>query len=145
MNGKKNVITAIDVNYREEGALAAGVVFRRWSDNTPEYEICVYLPEVTEYIPGSFYLRELPCILSLLKELPEKPDIIIIDGYVRLGESGSDGLGMKLFNALKGKSKVIGVAKTEFAGTPEDTRVFRGNSSRPLYITSVGIDHEKAK
>lgn len=51
------MILAVDVQYEEESA--------------------VILP----YEPGSFYKRELPCILSLLKDIYKQLDAIVIDGY----------------------------------------------------------------
>lgn len=41
--------------------------------------------------------------------------------------------------------QVIGVAKSEFAGTPEDGRVFRGRSRLPLFVTAIGVPLDLAK
>jgi deoxyribonuclease V len=40
---------------------------------------------------------------------------------------------------------VIGVTKSCFCGIGERYAVFRGSSRRPLYVTAVGMDLEKAK
>jgi len=69
------------------------------------------------------------------------PDEIVIDGYVMLGDS--PGLGQHLFKYLDSKISVVGVAKSKFKGS-FGTEVFRGKSTRPLYITSAGIDQQKA-
>ena len=83
--------------------------------------------------------------MKLLDEHKLSPDIIVIDGFVQLNAKSKPGLGMHLFNALKGKVPVIGVAKNPFRGISEDSELLRGGSSKPIYITSVGIPLDKAK
>ena len=100
----------------------------------------VRLEKVAAYIPGSFYERELPCLLALINQLPELPSIVIVDGYVSLGTKGEDGLGGHLYRSLHGQVPVVGVAKTYFKGTPTEACVFRGKSRRPLYVTAIGMD-----
>jgi deoxyribonuclease V len=139
------LIVATDVYYKESMAFASGVLFRNWSDEYPFDEKQSHLSNVKSYIPGQFYIRELPCILSLLKTLTHLPDIIIIDGNVWLGEEKKPGLGKYLFDTLKEHCAVIGVAKSPFGIMPEQTKVYRAKSSRPLFITSIGIDEEEAK
>jgi deoxyribonuclease V len=73
--------------------------------------------------------------------MEKAPDEIIIDGYVMLGNS--PGLGHHLFKSLDGKIPVIGVAKSLFEGSSA-AEVFRGGSTRPLYITSAGMDIQEA-
>lgn len=69
------------------------------------------------------------------------PDEMIIDGYVMLGNR--PGLGQHLFNYFNGYIPVIGVAKSKFKGST-GTEIFRGGSTRPLYITSSGVNQQMA-
>lgn len=101
------------------------------------------IDEVAPYQPGAFYRRELPCILALVGELDRFPDYIVVDGYVYLGEERRPGLGKHLYDALGGRSAVIGVAKSRFRGTPA-AEVLRGRSRRPLYVTAVGVPEAEA-
>jgi deoxyribonuclease V len=139
------MILAVDVNYREDKAVAGGVVFEKWSDKESIKEIVVFIPQVKEYVPGRFYQRELPCIQALLKELDTEIECIIVDGYVYLGSDGAPGLGAHLFHALDGSVTVIGVAKKPFKNTPKSAELLRGKSKRPLYITVQGVDRAVAK
>ncbi|MDP4191018.1 MAG: endonuclease V [Bacteroidota bacterium] len=139
------MIVATDVYYKDSIAFASGVLFRSWSDEYPFEEKQSHLTNVKSYIPGQFYIRELPCILSLLKTLNSLPDIIIIDGNVWLGKEKKPGLGKYLFDSLKEHCAVIGVAKSPFGIMPEQAKVYRAKSHRPLYVTSIGIDEEEAK
>ena len=139
------MILAVDVYYRGDHATAAGVLFPSWESDTPSDELAVESEQVAAYRPGQFYLRELPCILALLSQIPQQPSCILIDGYVSLGKERKPGLGMHLWNALAGKIPVIGVAKSRFKETPEETELYRGGSRSPLYVTAVGISLDEAK
>jgi len=138
------MILAVDVDYRDSGAVVAGVLFEHWKDNAPAKIVSTIVSEINPYISGEFYKRELPCILALLDEIDESLDAIIVDGYVFL-DSGKKGLGAHLYDALKHKIPVIGVAKNAFKDINEDTFVYRGESKKPLYVTSVGIANDEAK
>lgn len=139
------MILAVDVDYRDSQASIAGLAFRHWQAARAEAVFHSVGEGAEDYIPGQFYLRELPCILQLLAEHHLSPDAIVIDGYVDLGDESRPGLGRHLFNALEGRIPVIGVAKTPFDNTNRESEIRRGNSQRPLYVTSAGIRLERAK
>ena len=141
----EKMILATDVDYREDKAIAAGVLFQHWNDPAPSTEIITPIASVAEYEPGRFYKRELPCLLELLKQLAQLPECIVIDGYVYLGNERKAGLGKHLYEALQGRVPIIGVAKTRFQDTPQETEVYRGGSTRALYVTAIGLDEAEAK
>jgi deoxyribonuclease V len=133
------MIACVDVDYREAFAVAACVCFQAWSDDTPASESTVEIRDVAPYQSGQFYRRELPCILAVLKSLPELPQVVIIDGYVWLGAQ-QPGLGAHLYEALGRQAAVIGVAKTRFLQAEPVELVLRGRSRSPLYVTAAGTD-----
>ena len=136
------MIAAFDVHYLEDGrASAAALLFSDYSDAEPAGVYTQFLPGAADYIPGQFYRRELPCILTLLKKINMALDEMVVDGYVMLGNR--PGLGEHLFESFHGKIPVIGVAKSKFEGS-SGTEVFRGGSIRPLYVTSAGVEQKKA-
>ncbi len=139
------MLLAVDVDYRDSRAYIAGVSFTNWKDSKPKQIYHCVVEDVKDYKPGRFYQRELPCITRLLDEHTLNPDVIIIDGFVYLGEPPRPGLGMHLYNELQGEVPVIGVAKKPFRGTSRSTEIVRGSSLKPLFITSVGLDLEQAK
>jgi len=138
-------ILAVDVAYEQDEAVAAGVLFQNWEDAVPLQEFTLHCPPAEAYAPGEFYRRELPCILGLLHQLNTEVDIIIIDGFVYLGEEHKPGLGSYLYESLDRQVAVVGVAKSAFKNTPDATRLLRGNSQRPLYVTAIGIAEEAAR
>ncbi len=136
------MIAAFDVHYLEDGrALAAAVLFHRYTDVEPALEGIGTTNVVSQYIPGQLYRRELPGILNLITQFRELPGEMLIDGYVMLGSQ--PGLGHHLFEFFHGRIPVIGVAKSKFRHAP-GCEVFRGASKRPLYVTAVGIESSKA-
>jgi deoxyribonuclease V len=141
----KKAILAVDVSYHNEQAVAAGMLFSDWRACESTDKIVAYISNIQAYVPGQFFRRELPCILALLDQLHALPDYIVIDGYVYLGKEQKPGLGKYLFDALDNRSIVIGVAKKRFKDTPVDVEIYRGQSKRPLYVTSVGIEHSLAR
>jgi deoxyribonuclease V len=71
------MILAVDVNYRESIAVSAGVLFQNWGDSDAVGELTVPISMVSEYVPGQFCRRELPCVLELLKRVAQLPEYII--------------------------------------------------------------------
>lgn len=140
------MILAFDTYYFDGTAKTVCLAFKHWGDKQSEAIYSEVLEKVADYIPGEFYKRELPCILSLLKTLSiDTIDTIIVDGYVYLDDTGKPGLGGHLYNSLETKIPIIGVAKTNFLTLTKNKKlVLRGESASPLYITAIGMDLELA-
>ena len=139
------MILAVDVNYRGHCAYIGGITFENWNDENEKVSFVSFLDNVNDYIPGQFYLRELPCILRLIEEHKLKPEYIVIDGFVFLDGESKSGLGKYLYDALDGKVAVIGVAKKPFKGISAAYELYRGSSKNPLYVTSIGVMLDDAK
>ena len=139
------MILAIDVDYREDHAVAAGVMFESWAAETPVSVYHTFIESVEDYVSGQFYKRELPCIQALLRQHDLAPKCIVVDGFVVLGAEQKPGLGMYLYNALEQKIPVVGVAKKSFAGVDGDAEIYRGESSKALFVSAVGIELKEAK
>ena len=136
--GVRTMIAAFDVHYfGEDDASAGAVLFHEYTDAEAAAEYAVIVSGVSQYVPGKFYRRELPCILKLLERIDEALDEMVIDGYVTLGDS--PGLGQHLFEHFGGRIPVVGVAKSRYRGS-SGIEVLRGRSKRPLHVTSAGID-----
>jgi deoxyribonuclease V len=140
------MILCFDTYYFDDKAKTVCLAFEGWMSLD---EIAVYseiLSGVEDYVPGQFYKRELPCILSLMKKIDNTNiEAIVIDGFVYLDDNNSLGLGGHLYDSLERKIPVIGVAKTNYASVENNKRtLFRGLSRNPLFISAVGLDVDKA-
>jgi deoxyribonuclease V len=140
------MILAFDTYYYEHKAKTVCLAFESWLDDE-NYNIYTEIVDFTEdYTSGEFFRRELPCILSLLLQIPlDNVDAIIVDGFVFLDDNYKLGLGGHLYEKLEHEIPVIGVAKTNFATIDKKKRaLLRGASIKPLYITAIGMDLDLA-
>lgn len=140
------MILAFDTYYYDNKAKTVCLEFTEWNQEKDFKIHTEIIDNVSEYIPGEFYKRELPCILSLLDKIDLKEEtIIIVDGFVYLDDDKKYGLGGHLYEKLNKQIPIIGVAKTNFASIEKDKKpLFRGDSKKPLFVTSIGIDLEDA-
>jgi deoxyribonuclease V len=139
------MILAIDVQYDNDRAVAAGVMFETWSDQSPIQEYTSLCDDIADYEPGSFYKRELPCILKLLQDHDLKPHTIVIDGFVYLDSSNKAGLGKHLYTSINETIEIVGVAKSKYPSVSSEWEVFRGDSKKPLYVTTTSTDLDSVK
>ncbi len=141
------MIIAVDVDYRDAGAVAAAVGVNDVGDATMALERTVAVANVAPYVPGAFYVRELPCLLALWHTLPvDDIDTVIVDGHAWLGD-GQMGLGAHLHQALQGLSakgvRVIGVAKTPWHDRQASVEV-RRHGAKALWVSAVGVSDDGA-
>ena len=137
---------AVDAYYVGSKAKVVGVLFENFGDEKPIKTISKVVGDVAPYESGSFYKRELPCIVSLLQDLDMRDiSLIVIDGFVYLDDEGKYGLGGHLYEHLGRRVQIVGVAKSPFKGSCKLVReICRGESKRPLFVSAVGIDLDEA-
>lgn len=140
------MLACVDVAYRDDTAIAGCVLFRAWTDQFAADQVVTFEAPGSPYRSGEFYLRELPPILAVLKRVKVQIETIIVDGYVWLNGARM-GLGAHLYAALGEKVPIVGVAKNPWRGRPSSQYperriipVTRGSSTRPLYVTSAGMN-----
>lgn len=140
------MILAFDTHYFDNKAKTVCLEFSEYNQKENFKVHTEIIENVEEYIPGEFYKRELPCIMSVLNQINlENIEVIIVDGFVYLDDDKKYGLGGHLYEKLNRQIPIIGVAKTNFASIEKDKKaLYRGDSIKPLYITSIGIDLEEA-
>jgi deoxyribonuclease V len=139
------VIALLDAAYSNEASVAACLTAEEWTSSAPIAEFTHRAGQAEEYTPGEFYRRELPLLMSVLAMLPERPRIVVVDGYVWLDADGRKGLGAHLFEALRGRTAVVGIAKSRFAGAEQWVeQVVRGTGANPLWVTAAGVTLSEA-
>jgi deoxyribonuclease V len=138
------MIACLDVDYRDDHAIAACVLLNDWADAAPAEERTARVSPVEAYTPGQFYRRELPCLLAVLEPALDGVTVAVVDGYVWLGDEGKPGLGAHLYEALGRTVPVVGVAKTRFRDAAPVAEVTHGGSVNPLFVSAVGMELETA-
>jgi deoxyribonuclease V len=138
------MLACLDVAYKDDRAFAACLQFAHWTSDGAIVADFAQIETQASYQSGAFYLRELPALRAVLYELAQPSHAIIVDGYVYLDRDGRPGLGARLYEALKGKVPVIGVAKTALRNDDWSIPVLRGVSRTPLRVTAIGMDQADA-
>lgn len=138
------MIVCFDVHYQDDSAVAAAILFESWQDTEPTRQFTVRVPDIGAYQPGSFYQRELKPLLAAVNQIQEDVDCFVIDAYCHLSEDLSPGLGSYFHEQLSETATVIGVAKNRFRDTTHAIELCRGESQKPLFVKSIGIEYSKA-
>lgn len=136
---------ALDLHLGRDTGLAAGVAFDAWDAPEPTRICSTRLDRVEKARPGEPTLRELPCLLQLLREHGLAPEVILINGWVHTDAMETAGLGRHLYQALGGGVAIIGVSRSAQPDTPAQFEVYREDEARPLIVTCVGIELGAAK
>ena len=138
-------IVCLDVAYDRMAAVGAGALIRSWDAQAPsQMRVRRFDWPPASYESGAFYKRELPQLLSFISDFDEPIKAIVIDGYVWLDGNELPGLGGHLFSSLGRRIPVIGIAKTRYRNDTWSIPVRRGESRRPLFVTSAGVQARKA-
>ena len=107
----------MDVDYREDGAVAAGILFNDWQSDQVLQQIVSQIDQVQPYQSGQFYKRELPCLIQLIDQLTDLPTTFVVDGFVFLNDRQKMGSGAYLWEHYGRRIPVIGVAKSVLKAT----------------------------
>lgn len=136
---------AIAVHINGAQAQAAAVAFDAWDASEATKTYLSHIAHVEKPERGELDLRELPCVMQLLREHKLEPELILIDGFVHLDGDETPGLGQHLFQALGGTTPIVGVSKTSRPGLSTQFEVMREEETKPLIVTCVGLDIGAAK
>jgi deoxyribonuclease V len=136
---------AVNVHYLGDGAMAAAVAFDEWDAPEASRTFTSRVAHVDKPARGEPDRRGLPCLVQLLREHALEPDVIVIDAPVHLDVAETPGLGRALFDALGGRTAIIGISTRSMPGMPSQFELFREEEARPLIVTCVGIDLGAAK
>ncbi|MGM9480714.1 endonuclease V [Roseateles sp. NT4] len=136
---------AVAVHFDGVQAQAAAVAFEAWDAPEAAKTYLTQITHVEKARRGELDLRELPCVMQLLREHRLEPELVLIDGCVHLDADETPGLGQHLFHALGSLTPVIGISKTSRPGLSTQFEVMREEEAKPLIVTCAGIDIGAAK
>jgi deoxyribonuclease V len=127
-------ICACDVAYHEtkgrRSAIAAAVLYDCISRRIVEKETIISQNPLP-YVPGYFFARELPPIVSVLKKVHSRADLILVEGHGRLHPRRS---GLAVYVGVFFDKPTLGVAKTLYVGQVSN---IKQNVSEVVYENKV--------
>lgn len=107
-------IAGLDVGFEDQGRITrAAAVLLEAQTHQPLAEAVARIPTRMPYIPGLLSFRELPALLEALAQLPQLPDLLMLDGQ---GIAHPRGLGIAAHIGLVTGLPSIGVAKSLLVG-----------------------------
>ena len=135
----------MDVHLQGDTARVAAVAFDDWAafEGTKNYSLDI--GHVEKPAKGELDLRALPWLVQLLDAHRLQPEVIVFDGFVHLDAQETPALGQRLYDALGGRTAVIGASKAGMKDAPAQFEVYREDETPPLIITCAGIDLGAAK
>lgn len=125
--------------------VVAAVAFDEWDASEASRTFACRVSPVDPLVRGPRGAAELAAVLQLLREHTLEPEVIVIDGPVHLDAAETPGWGRQLFDALGGRSAVIGISMRALPGLPTQFEVWRDDEARPLTVTCIGLDLGAAK
>jgi len=127
-------ICACDVSYHETkgrcSAMAAAVLYDCNSKRIVEKET-VISQNPLPYVPGYFFIRELPPIVSVLKKMRSTTDLILVEGHGHLHPRRS---GLAVYVGVFFDKPTLGIAKTLYVGQVSN---IKQNASEVIYENKV--------
>ncbi|MGE3623192.1 MAG: deoxyribonuclease V [Bdellovibrionales bacterium] len=140
-------VAGIDCSYDIQNDISFAVVtIMRLDALKPLETVRAQMPTGFPYIPGLLSFREIPVILEALKQLPELPDLLMVDGQ---GVAHPRRLGIAAHLGVLLDWPAVGVAKSRLTGHYKEPGPRRGDRS-PLLdkgerIGTVLRSREKVK
>ncbi len=138
------MLACVDTYYFDDRSRTALLIFESWTDSEPTKELIdERVGSAAPYVPGEFFRRELPCIVSIVEPFISRIESIVVDSHVWLDRNHRKGLGALLYDSLNSSINVIGVAKNRFREEC-GIEVFRGKSKKALIVTAAGLSDTEA-
>lgn len=108
------LIAGADVGFEQQGSITRGVlVLLAYPALKPLHCVIFRTKTSMPYIPGLLSFREYPALLNAWQTLPDKPDLLLVDGQ---GIAHPRGLGLASHIGLLADVPSIGVAKSRLYG-----------------------------
>jgi len=120
-------IAGIDVSYDLKTNLTrAFVVLLEYQTLQLKTSVTAQLPTSFPYVPGFLSFREIPAILEALKQLPEQPQMLMVDGQ---GIAHPRRLGIAAHLGAVLDFPAIGVAKSKLTGYYQNPSPHKGDAT----------------
>lgn len=125
-----HTVAAVDADYDETHTYAAAVLFDYSICDRPADKRTAIRPTDFPYLPGYLSLREAPAAIDALKDLVQRPDVVLVDGQ---GIAHPRRFGIACHIGVLTGLPTIGCAKTRLIGDFREPGTQRGEWS-PLEL-----------
>lgn len=136
---------AVAMHSAADGTIVCAVAFDEWAAAEASRTFSARITPADPPVRSPRGAAELAGVLHLLRTHALEPALIVIDGPVHLDAAETPGWGRQLFDALGGRSAVVGISTRAIPGMPAQFEVVREEEARPLVVTCIGTDLGAAK
>ncbi|HVI47939.1 MAG TPA: deoxyribonuclease V [Chitinophaga sp.] len=117
-HGPVNYIAGADISFNKfSTTVYAGIVLMRYPELTPVGYSLVEKEVTFPYVPGFLAFREAPALLDAWQQLPQKPDVLVVDGH---GIAHPRRMGIASHFGVLAGQRTIGSAKKKLYGAFEE-------------------------
>lgn len=125
LHGLPARLAGIDTGFEEQGRITRSAAVLLDGGTLAEVDSRVArLPTALPYIPGLLSFRELPAALQALAELPQTPQLVLVDGH---GIAHPRGLGIAAHLGVLTGLPTIGIGKSRLVGEHDEPGPQRGD------------------
>lgn len=130
-----STIAGVDVGYDNESERShASIILLRHGTMEILAATQAFMPTTFPYVPGLLSFREIPVIIEAMKQLPQMPDLLMVDGH---GIAHPRRMGIAAHLGVLLDLPSIGVAKSLLTGRYGDLGPSKG-SIQPLTDRQTG-------
>ncbi len=129
--GPVRLLAGVDAGYDLRRGMTRAVAVSMEADGLVlRHAVRAERPTDFPYVPGLLSFREAPAILAALDRLPERPDLLLVDGQ---GRAHPRRCGLACHLGVLADLPTIGVAKSRLVGTHDEPGEARGARSPLLH------------
>lgn len=123
-------IGGADISYNKySDVIYAGIIILDYESLEPVCRSTIIGKMNFPYIPGLLSFREIPAIYAAWEALPEKPDVLALDGH---GINHPRRLGVAAHFGIVSDQPTIGIAKNHLSGHYEEPGPEKGSASEVI-------------
>ncbi|MCF6405901.1 deoxyribonuclease V [Chitinophaga filiformis] len=130
-----NTIAGADISFNKfSKTVYAGVILLQFPELIPIGYSLVKKEVLFPYVPGYLAFREVPPLLTAWENLPQKPDLLVVDGH---GIAHPRGVGIAAHFGVVANTPTIGCAKKVLCGYFQEIGPEKGTNTPLIFKDKV--------
>ena len=130
-----NIIAGADISFNKfSTTVYAGIILLRFPELTPIGYSLVKKEVLFPYVPGYLAFREVPPLMDAWNNLPQKPDLLVVDGH---GIAHPRRMGIASHFGVLANTPTVGCAKKVLCGQYEEPASTSRSSSPLIFKNEV--------
>ncbi|MBW8686909.1 deoxyribonuclease V [Chitinophaga rhizophila] len=130
-----NIIAGADISFNKfSTTVYAGVILLQFPELVPVGYSVIKKEVLFPYVPGYLAFREVPALMEAWDNLPQKPDLLVVDGH---GIAHPRRMGIAAHFGVVAGTPTVGCAKKVLCGQFEEPASIKGSHSPLIFKNEV--------